>query len=199
MKYIILTIFILIITVVISQVIVSKNSNDTGTIPYETIKQYDGFEIRTYPELTVASTTLPGDNYGENSRTGFRRIASYIFGGNNNNTQIAMTSPVQMDMGNNSNMHFFMPANMNLEDLPKPNRSDVILHKQPSSTVAVIQFSGWASDHILEKKFDELKVQLDYNNIEFENKFSYLGYNPPYQLINRLNEVIIKLKNYENQ
>jgi hypothetical protein len=199
MKYILLTIFLLIITVVISQVIVSKNTSETGAVPYETLQTYDGFEIRKYPELTVASTRLPQGSYSENSRLGFRRIASYIFGGNKSNTQIAMTSPVQMDMGDNSSMRFFMPPNMDIEDLPLPNNSSVSIQNQPSSTVAVIQFSGWASDKILEKKLNELRTLLRTQDIEFEDNYAYLGYNPPYQLINRLNEVVIKLKNYENK
>jgi len=198
MKYIILTLFLLILTVVISQVIVANNTGDTGKIPYETLERFEGFEIRKYPELTVASTQLPEGSYSENSRLGFRRIASYIFGGNKSNTQIAMTSPVQMDMGDNSSMRFFMPPNMDIEDLPLPNNSNVSIQNQPSSTVAVIQFSGWASDKVLEKKLNELRLLLRAQNIEFEDDYAYLGYNPPYELINRLNEVVIKLKNYEN-
>ena len=62
--------------------------------------------------------------------------------------------------------------------------------------VASIEFSGWASDSVLEEKFKELKNKLIENKIDFEDNYSYLGYNPPYQLVNRKNEVIIKLINY---
>lgn len=197
MKYILLTIFLLIITMVISQAVITKNTSNTGEIPYKTLKQFDGFEIREYPELIVASTKLPGNTYKENSRFGFRTIASYIFGGNKNDMKIAMTSPVQMDAGNNPSMQFFMPTDMNINDLPRPNNSNVSISTQSSSTVAVIKFSGWASDETLAKKYTELTELLNNENITFEQGYSYLGYNPPYQLINRLNELTIKINNYE--
>ena len=34
-------------------------------------------------------------------------------------------------------------------------------------------------------------------SIEFEDTYSFLGYNPPFQLLNRKNEVIIPLTNYK--
>jgi hypothetical protein len=196
MKYFVFILFILVATIVVSQIYVTKNTDDTKTIDYEVLAVKDGFEIRKYPELTVASTDLSGNSYSGNSSMGFRKIASYIFGGNSNNQQIAMTSPVQMEMGNEPTMSFFMPSNMELEDLPSPKRSDVNLHIQPSQTVAVIEFSGWASDKVLKEKFNELKKKLKKENIDFEDSYSYLGYNPPYQLTNRRNEVIIPLVNY---
>ena len=196
MKYILLTIFILIMTFVIAQGLIAKNTSNTGQIPYNTLATFEKFEIRFYPELTVASTALPQSGYSQNSRLGFRRIASYIFGGNNTNTQISMTSPVQMKMDHEASMSFYMPPTMNIEDLPSPNNAQVLVEQQPSKTVAVIRFSGWASDQILEDKYQELKRLLEANNIGFQDGYEYLGYNPPYQLINRINEVTIKLVNY---
>jgi hypothetical protein len=101
-----------------------------------------------------------------------------------------------MDMGSEPSMSFFMPAGVTVTDLPEPNRSDIDLHVQPSKIVAVIKFSGWASDKVLEKQFNILKSKLKKASIEFEDTYSYLGYNPPYKLINRKNELIIPLVNY---
>jgi hypothetical protein len=169
---------------------------ETSTIEYTTLEDKDGIQIREYSELVVASTKLNSSTYAGNSNTGFRKIASYIFGGNSENLQIAMTSPVQMDMGSEPSMSFFMPAGVTVTDLPEPNRSDIDLHVQPSKIVAVIKFSGWASDKVLEKQFNILKSKLKKASIEFEDTYSYLGYNPPYKLINRKNELIIPLVNY---
>jgi len=196
MKYFILTVFILMAVILISQVFITNSTAQTETVEYEIIAQFDGFEIRKYPELTVASTPLNSDSYGANSRAGFKKIASYIFGGNSSNSQIAMTSPVQMKINDHSSMSFYMPSEMSLEDLPLPNRKDVNIKTEPTKIVAAIEFSGWASDSILVEKFRELKNKLIEEKIEFENYYSYLGYNPPYQLINRKNEVIINLINY---
>ncbi len=197
MKYFLITFFVLIISFVISQVVIIKKASDTGSIPYETIEVFNEFEVRQYPELALASTQLDKNSYDENSRIGFRRIASYIFGGNSNKTQIAMTSPVQMEMGRNSKMSFIMPPSMRFEDLPRPNNEQINLTVQPPKTVAVISFSGWASDDILEEKYLELKAALIKKEIGFQEGYFFLGYNPPYQLLNRKNEVIIELLDYK--
>ncbi|MFT4662261.1 MAG: hypothetical protein ACI8XB_002549 [Patiriisocius sp.] len=210
MKYILFSAFILLVTVVISQRnLTTQNSetmktnksiisNKANTIEYETLASKNGFQIRKYPELTVATTELNSNSYSNNSSTGFRKIASYLFGGNSSNQQIAMTSPVQMDMGTEPTMSFFMPGNVAPTELPTPNREDVIVTVQPSKIVAVIAFSGWASDKRLIKQFNLLKSKLKKESIEFDDSYSFLGYNPPYKLINRKNEVIIPLKHYNN-
>ncbi|MCH2229274.1 MAG: heme-binding protein [Crocinitomicaceae bacterium] len=197
MKIIILTIVILAIAFFISQLYISNNTSETNSIEYKTIAFKDGFQIREYSQQIVASTQLNGTSYSKVSSQGFKKIASYIFGGNSNNEQIAMTSPVQMDMGEKPTMSFFMPNNLSSQDLPRPNFKDVYLHVQPSKIVAAIEFSGWASDEILISKFNELKQKLDKESITYENSYSYLGYNPPYQIINRKNEIIIPLVNYK--
>lgn len=209
MKYILFFAGILLVTIVISQRRSSiENSetiktnepsivNETNSIEYETLETISGFQIRKYPELTVATTILNSSSYSDNSGTGFRKIASYIFGGNSTNEQIAMTSPVQMNMGSEPTMSFFMPRNAAPSDLPTPNRKDVVVTVQPSKIVAVLEFSGWASDKVLITQFNLLKSKLKKESIEFDDSFSFLGYNPPYKLFNRKNEVIIPLLNYK--
>jgi len=196
MKYLILTVLILIAAIVISQIFITSSTSKTETAQYEILADFDGFEIRKYPELLVASTPLTSDSYSANSRAGFQKIASYIFGGNSSNLKISMTSPVQMEISDHSSMSFYMPSEMSREQLPIPNRNDVNIKIEPMKIVASIEFSGWASDSVLEEKFKELKNKLIENKIDFEDNYSYLGYNPPYQLVNRKNEVIIKLINY---
>lgn len=60
---------------------------------YEVLRQASGLEVRRYPPRVVATTTVAG---GEND--GFRILAGYIFGGNGQNQEIAMTSPVVSDL-----------------------------------------------------------------------------------------------------
>lgn len=196
-KYVSLPLLFIILSFVMAQNKGSENRANTQTIEYTILAKKEGFEIRKYPELTVASTELNSNSYGSNSSTGFRKIASYIFGGNSSNEQIAMTSPVQMDMGSEPTMSFFMPDEMEVKDLPIPTNKDVYIHVQPSMVVAAIQFSGWASDDVLTQYFNELKAKLKKESIEFEDSYSYLGYSPPYQIENRKNEIIIPLINYK--
>lgn len=196
-KYASFALFFFIVSFMMAQKKGSENNANTQTIEYKVLAKKEGFEIRKYPELTVASTELSSISYASNSSTGFRKVASYIFGGNSTNEQIAMTSPVQMDMGSEPSMSFFMPDDMEVKDLPIPTNKDLSIHVQPSKIVAAIQFSGWASDDVLTKHFNELKSKLKRESIEFEDSYSYLGYSPPYQMENRKNEIIIPLINYK--
>ena len=96
---------------------------------YELLRKYRGFEVRKYVDTIQARVTTSGMNYGESARP-FRRIAGYIFGGNERQQSIAMTAPVHMwQSGQESLMAFTMPSEHKMKDLPKPNDSGVeLLH-----------------------------------------------------------------------
>ena len=195
MNQLLIVFFILVTTGVIAQLRVIKSTSETNTITYEILSKMDKYEIRSYPDLTVATTELERSSYSEMARTGFSRISSYIFGKNSSGKKISMTSPVKMDMSDSSSMSFYLPPEYLISELPVPDRSDVRIQVEPAKKVAVIQFSGWASKKVLESKFEELKTLLEEEQLKYEDSYSYLGYNPPYQLINRRNEVIVKLIN----
>ncbi|NCG30243.1 MAG: heme-binding protein [Bacteroidetes bacterium] len=195
MNQLLIVFSILVTTGVIAQLRVIKSTSETNTITYEILSKMDKYEIRSYPDLTVATTELERSSYSEMARTGFSRIASYIFGKNSSGKKISMTSPVKMDMSDSSSMSFYLPPEYLISELPVPDRSDVRIQVEPAKKVAVIQFSGWASKKVLESKFEELKTLLEEEQLKYEDSYSYLGYNPPYQLINRRNEVIVKLIN----
>tara|TARA_B100000902_G_scaffold757_1_gene1019 strand:+ start:1876 stop:2418 length:543 start_codon:yes stop_codon:yes gene_type:complete len=109
---------------------------------FEILKKYKKFEVRKYVDTIQARVTIGGMNYGESARP-FRRIAGYIFGGNECQQSIAMTAPVHMwDSGEESLMAFTMPAEHKMEDLPKPNDSGVKLIHVEGEIVAVLKFSG---------------------------------------------------------
>ena len=109
---------------------------------YELLRKYRGFEVRKYVDTIQARVTTRGMNYGESARP-FRRIAGYIFGGNERQQSIAMTAPVHMwQSGEESLMAFTMPSEHKIEDLPKPNDSGVELLHVEGEVVAVLKFSG---------------------------------------------------------
>ena len=85
---------------------------------YELLRKYRGFEVRKYVDTIQARVSTGGMNYGESARP-FRRIAGYIFGGNERQQSIAMTAPVHMwESGEESLMAFTMPSEHKMEDLP---------------------------------------------------------------------------------
>ena len=62
-------------------------------------------EIRAYAPRIMAVTGM-----NEDSDSGFRVLAGYIFGGNAEEQKIAMTAPVQQTMAGEKEMAFMMPA-----------------------------------------------------------------------------------------
>jgi hypothetical protein len=126
--------------------------------------------------------------------SGFGKLAKYIFGGNSENKKIAMTSPVHMDIGDSiSTMAFVMPSNFNKENLPKPNNANIVIENSEPEYVAVIKFGGFTSTERINIHKDILEKALKDKGISYYGNFRYLGYNPPYQLFGRRNEVIVSL------
>ena len=170
-------------------------SGKTEEQKYTVVSSNEEFEIRFYPSATLATVYSTANSYREVSRPGFRTLAGYIFGGNESETQISMTSPVHMNIsGDRSSMSFVMPSTYNPDNLPKPDNSKVIIEKSKDEYVAVIKFSGYASDNTIKKQSEKLRKLLIENGIEFSGNFRYLGYNPPYQFINRRNEIIVSVR-----
>ena len=126
---------------------------------FEVLKKYKKFEVRKYVDTIQARVTTGGMNYGESSRP-FRRIAGYIFGGNERQQSIAMTAPVHMwKSGDESLMAFTMPAEHKMEELPKPNDSGIELLHVEGEVVAVLKFSG------LSRPSKTLRLQKKLHNI----------------------------------
>ena len=109
---------------------------------YELLSEYEGFEIRRYSESVQARLLTPSSGWSGSSG-GFRRIAGYIFGGNETNQRIAMTAPVQMwDNDSGSMMSFTMPSKYSIKDLPSPIDKGVEIVEVDEYVVAVLPFSG---------------------------------------------------------
>jgi hypothetical protein len=137
---------------------------------------------------------MPQDTYKKSASTGFRRIAGYIFGNNQQKQEIAMTAPVIMEMGEDTKMAFVMPSKYALTDLPTPNASNVTLVKVDPKKFAVIRFSGFASDRRINNYTEKLKQLLVTNKIEAIGSYNFLGYNAPWDLIGRRNEIAVEVK-----
>jgi len=194
MKLIIVVTLIAIFSIVIFTSFKLMPPNRTEEQKYTVIRKEKDFEIRFYPSATVATTNSNAKSYKDLSGSGFRTLAGYIFGGNETNTSIAMTSPVHMDINDSaSSMSFVMPSSYTEENLPKPNDPKVLIHKTAEEYVAVIRFGGYASDKDLIFYSAKLKDLLNEKGITFYGNARFLGYNPPFQLIDRRNEIIVSV------
>ena len=76
---------------------------------------------------------------------------------------------------------------------PKLQHPKIRFQQEKGGIYAAIQFGGWASDEKIKAYADDLKSILNKNQISFSNKVIYMGYNPPYQITNRRNEILLKL------
>ena len=187
-----------IITIVISVILIglllySFKLRDIEMPKYRVIKKLGEVEIREYPSLILAQTSLKKSDYDEEGSNGFRTVAGYIFGGNQSQQKIAMTAPVIMTMGDSASMSFVMPSEYKMQDLPTPSSNQVKLIQENAKILAVIRFGGYSSSEKIQKYADQLYLELKNNKLETRGKLLYLGYNAPWDVTHRRNEVAIEL------
>ena len=175
------------------QIYVYFSRNNIESYPYTVTMKYDDFEIRQYEASLFTSVKLPMKEYKKASSSGFRQLAGYIFGGNETNEKISMTSPVAMSIDDSTEMMFMVPKKLKKENLPKPNQNSIVFKEMPEKKMAAIRFGGWASDEKIERYKQQLIAELDAKGIPHTGRFSYFGYNPPFDILFRKNEVVVEL------
>ena len=194
MKMIIIIISTLIGLGIFFQIYTSMATGKSAIQPYSVIRKEKVFEIRYYPSVTMATITSSAKTYKDLGTPGFRKLAGYIFGGNSSNTKIAMTAPVHMDINDSaSTMGFVMPSEFHKDNLPKPNDSSVKIETTTDEYVATIEFGGFASSEKIANYKEQLENALKKDNITYYGRFRFLGYNPPFQLFGRRNEIIVSV------
>lgn len=178
---------------------------------YKILHKEDQFEIREYSSYIVAKTTVKAD-FDDASGKAFRILAGYIFGKNEGDQKISMTSPVEMNsksekiamtspvqMQKNAKsytMAFSMPSKYTMETLPKPLDKRIIFEKVEAKLIASHEFSWLSSQEKNDKKAAELKDWMKkFSEYRINSTYSYAGYNPPWTIpFLRRNEVHFELK-----
>jgi len=193
MKILFICLGVILLAFITLQLFAMSGQRDIESYPYVVVKKYDTFEVRSYEATLFTSVKLSTKGYKESSGTGFSILAGYIFGGNERNEKIAMTSPVAMSLEDSMTMMFMVPKKFSKETLPQPNQSQIEFREEPAKVMAAITFGGWADDEKIEEYKEKLKSALDAQGIAYTNRFYFFGYNPPFEVINRKNEVIVEL------
>jgi hypothetical protein len=163
---------------------------------YQVLLTESPFELRRYEGFIVAETEITGD-FDAASRTGFRRIAGYIFGDNQvasgGNRKIAMTAPVTVEPKEGVwRLHFVMPSQESLSTLPKPVSPEVAIRQVPAHEVATIRFSGWTTESSIASNTAELEAWMVKKNFKPAGPAKVARYNDPFTLPwNRRNEILI--------
>ncbi len=182
---------------------------------YSVSAKAGAIEVRSYAPQLAAQVEVEGERE-EAINAGFRLLADYIFGNNQDNSKVAMTAPViqapkakdkggqsiamtapvvQAPAGENGwRVRFIMPAKYTLESIPKPNNPRVSLVPVASHRLAAIRFSGLANEKVLQRKTEELRAYLAAQKLMASGPAIYAFYHPPWTLpFLRRNEVLIEL------
>ncbi len=177
---------------------------------YQLLHSDSAFEIRQYPVLVVAETTIAGD-YQTGSREGFQRLASYIFGNNRRQQQITMTAPVvqepltetlsmtapviQQNSGGVWMMAFVLPKEITLANAPLPLDSEVVIKELPAKKIAVSRYSGRLSAERIAEKSAALQKWLAEHDYKVISTARSAAYDPPWTLpFLRRNEIHIDIE-----
>jgi hypothetical protein len=192
MKVIYIVVGISIVILLFQSFKLMSNSLKTENQKYRTVLTDGQMEIRYYPSATFATIYSAETEYKALASSGFRRLAGYIFGGNDQAKSIPMTAPVRMEMGTKgSSMSFVMPERFSENNLPKPKDSKIQIQKSAPQYVAVISFNGYANDERIREHRDLLLKLIQAKGTQVAGEYSFLGYNAPYQFWGRRNEVVI--------
>lgn len=167
---------------------------------------HGAFEVRLYEPVVVAETSVRGD-FREGGNEGFRRLAGFIFGGNDGGRKIAMTAPVAVERPGDGRaevaqerrggawiVSFTMPSSLRLEDLPAPEDARVWLRKVGARRVAAVKFSGTWGEEKFREKATELAALVREKGLVPRGEAVYARYDPPWTpWFLRRNEVLLEV------
>lgn len=127
-------------------------------------------EVRQYELQTWISTAHQSDS------ASFPVLASYIFGGNMERQQVAMTAPVITD----EKMSFILPEGVSLDNAPRPDGQAIDFTVVPARKLATLRFSWWTSPDRVAAKTVELLDALQAKGIEMVGAPFLMRYNDPW-------------------
>ncbi|MEO1093164.1 MAG: heme-binding protein [Pseudomonadota bacterium] len=169
----------------------------------------DDVEIRRYGGLVAAETVVPPGPDARNAA--FRRLAGYIFGDNQGDRRIVMTTPVETsdagsriamtapvgvdDAPDGLRMRFFLPSNLSAATAPVPNDPDVQIVELPPTVLAVLRFTGATGDAAVAAAGQRLLGVLASSPWMPTGELSAFFYDPPWTLPPlRRNEVVVPVE-----
>jgi hypothetical protein len=179
---------------------------------YDVIVSQPPFELRHYAPTLIAQTIVDGDMDAASNK-GFRLIANYIFGNNvamttpvtlePQSSKIAMTAPVTIEPQSGDTrvaeahqwrIHFVMPSQYTLADIPKPNNSAVTLHELPRKYFAVYRYSGFNTQARVQEKTEDVLAWAKQQSFKVVGTPQLSRYDPPWTLpMFRRNEIMVEV------
>ena len=183
------------ISVVILFYLMSMSANAVKEPPHTVVLKDDKIELRQYEPTIVAEVTVTG-NMRRAGNSGFRLLADYIFGNNQNKQNIEVTAPVKKTESTKIEMTapvsrvenpdkswvvtFVMPQEWTMETLPEPNNPEVKISERPGELIATIRFSGRGSEVAHKKQQIKLEAWLDQQGYRSIAAPRFAGYDAPW-------------------
>lgn len=183
------------------------NGNETPAYTVETTE--GAVEVRNYPPHIAAEVTVSGSRDAA-INAGFRVLAGYIFGGNEAQAKVAMTTPVtqapsekiamttpvtQVESDQGWTVQFMMPSEYTLDTLPKPKDSRIRFVTTDPVRMVALRFSGVPTTAALAKRTEELRLWATAKGLTLTGAPQFMFYDPPFRMPwNRRNEVAFVLK-----
>ena len=181
---------------------------------YEVERKMRGLEIRRYPAMVIAETTLSRRNWDRALDEGFRRLARYIFGTNTPRREadagarawprapgphekLPMAAPVTtlFQPAEEYTVAFIMPADRDVASLPVPRDDRIRLREVGPRSVAVLRFRGSYRHAPVRAKIGQLMGRLERAALRPHGEPSFAGYDPPTTLpFLRRNEVWMEIE-----
>ncbi len=164
----------------------------TETVDYALVEAEGKFEIRDYPALTVATTTMEG----EGMNGSFGQLFRFITGSNAGAEKIDMTTPVLIDAGKDrKTMSFIMPRNAVAKGVPTPAGGSVALGKVEAGRFAVLRFEGERTAENEQAAIGKLKAWLVAKKLSGTGDPIFAYYDPPWTpTFLRRNEVMMRIE-----
>lgn len=161
--------------------------------------QGEDYEIRTYHATNWVSTSLSGTDWDAAMSTGFHRLFKYIGGTNQNKVKVEMTAPVSCRVvpgagpacESQFTVSFYIPEEHQSAP-PQPTDPDVFIENRKAFTAYVRTFGGFANEQSKRDELLKLLESLKRDGAEYvDQPFYVAGYDSPFKLTNRRNEVWI--------
>jgi len=163
---------------------------------YKVMRKTKTFELRCYPELKWVSTNGVNTGSWNVGKQPFMRLFKYISGENSEKEKIDMTAPVTMKhamikdvVSSKYTMSFYITS----EKPPTPDNPLVRITTTPKTCYYVHSFGGFANSERNQKQLNVLMAELKKLGITFNQSAMWTaGYDSPWKLLNRHNEVWVK-------
>ncbi|KAF7657649.1 hypothetical protein LDENG_00024130 [Lucifuga dentata] len=170
-------------------------------------KKAEDYEVRTYHATKWISTSLSGMQWDAAMNAGFRRLFNYIQGNNQSKVKVEMTAPVscRVDPGSGPacetqfTVSFYIPEEHQANP-PAPADPQVFVEHRKEFTAYVRTYGGFSNEKLKHEELQKLVESLKRDRAPYIDEPYYAaGYDSPFKLTNRRNEVWILKKEEQKQ